>query len=129
MPDEERSKDRELAAKAGRKGGEQSHGGGGQRVSQDDNERGGSGNFANDPERASEAGRKDGQRQMLATARSASARRASPLFSIKPGPPFKTPSSHAVTPDLARWRGRIHHAVADGGLRSPFQLSGYLGVT
>ncbi len=60
VPDDERSfsKDRELAAQAGRKGGEHSHGGG----SHGDGQRGGSGNFANDRERASEAGRRGGQR-------------------------------------------------------------------
>lgn len=94
VPDEKRSfsKDHELAAEAGRKGGENSHGGrqqsassqsdrqqgerqqGGQNrgggdqqsASGHDNRqqgghRGGSGNFAEDRERASEAGRKGGQ--------------------------------------------------------------------
>lgn len=80
VPDEKRSfsQDRELASEAGRKGGENSTGGqqeaGGQSRNQQDGEgrtqqgsqgrdgqRGGEGNFANDPERASEAGRKGGQ--------------------------------------------------------------------
>ncbi|MDR3497384.1 MAG: general stress protein [Ancalomicrobiaceae bacterium] len=47
MPDEKRSfsRDHDLAAEAGRKGGQAS-----------------GGNFANDPERASEAGRKGGRK-------------------------------------------------------------------
>jgi general stress protein YciG len=81
VPDEKRSfsQDRELAAEAGRKGGEASGGGnrqggdggqqnggdGGQQNggqgNQQGGQRGGSGNFANDRERASEAGRKGGQ--------------------------------------------------------------------
>ncbi len=70
VPDEKRSfsQDRELAAEAGRKGGEASHGGqqqasgsGGSQQGGSGSERGGSGNFANDRERASEAGRKGGQ--------------------------------------------------------------------
>lgn len=94
VPDEKRSfsKDHDLAAEAGRKGGENSHGsrqqsasgqsdrqqgerqqgdqsrsgGGQQSASGHDNRqqgghRGGSGNFAEDRERASEAGRKGGQ--------------------------------------------------------------------
>lgn len=63
VPDEERSfsQDRELAAEAGRKGGEHSHGGG-SHGGQGGGQRGGEGNFANDRERASEAGRKGGQR-------------------------------------------------------------------
>ena len=80
VPDEKRSfsQDPELAAEAGRKGGETSGGGnrqggdggeqnggqgGGQggQGNQQGGQRGGSGNFANDPERASEAGRKGGQ--------------------------------------------------------------------
>jgi len=61
VPDDKRSfsQDRELAAEAGRKGGEHSHGGGG---SHGGGQRGGSGNFASDRERAAEAGRKGGQR-------------------------------------------------------------------
>jgi general stress protein YciG len=51
------SKDHELAAEAGRKGGEHSHGG-----QSHGGHRGGSGNFAENRERASEAGRKGGQR-------------------------------------------------------------------
>ena len=60
VPDEERSfsKDRELASEAGRKGGENSHGGGQRQQSQG----GSGGNFADDPERAAEAGRKGGSR-------------------------------------------------------------------
>ena len=70
VPDEKRSfsQDRQLAADAGRKGGEASHGGqqqasgsGGSQQGGSGSERGGSGNFANDRERASEAGRKGGQ--------------------------------------------------------------------
>jgi general stress protein YciG len=76
VPDEKRSfsQDRELAAEAGRKGGEASGGGnrqgneGGEQSGGRGNQqggqgqqRGGSGNFANDRERASEAGRKGGQ--------------------------------------------------------------------
>jgi general stress protein YciG len=73
VPDEKRSfsQDRELAAEAGRKGGEASGGGnrqggeGGQQSggqgNQQGGQRGGSGNFAADRERASEAGRKGGQ--------------------------------------------------------------------
>lgn len=63
VPDEKRSfsQDRQLAADAGRKGGENSHGGqqqasGGGSIQQ------GGGNFADDPERAAEAGRKGGSR-------------------------------------------------------------------
>jgi uncharacterized protein len=66
------AKDPELAAEAGRKGGENSHGGsasdddrGSQRArSNDDSAKGGSGrggNFAQDREKASEAGRKGGR--------------------------------------------------------------------
>ena len=82
VPDDKRSfsKDPQLAAEAGREGGQQSGGqrqnqtgrqdqnSGGQQQAEGGNERqqggerGGSGNFANDPERASEAGRKGGQR-------------------------------------------------------------------
>ncbi|MBZ9936941.1 stress-induced protein [Mesorhizobium sp. BR1-1-16] len=75
VPDEKRSfsKDHQMAAEAGRKGGEASQGGQGsqggqQQASQSGSgsqqggpERGGSGNFANDRERAAEAGRKGGQ--------------------------------------------------------------------
>jgi uncharacterized protein len=63
VPAEERSfaKDRELAAEAGRKGGEHSHGGQ-QQSGGSSGQQGGGGNFANDRERASEAGRKGGQR-------------------------------------------------------------------
>jgi general stress protein YciG len=80
VPDEKRSfsQDRELAAEAGRRGGEASGGGnrqggnGGQQSgqgggqqggqgNQQGGQRGGSGNFAQDRERASEAGRKGGQ--------------------------------------------------------------------
>ena len=85
VPDEKRSysQDRELAAEAGRKGGEASGGNrqgnqGGQQSGGDQGgqsggqgnpqggqsgqqgQRGGSGNFAEDPERAAEAGRKGG---------------------------------------------------------------------
>lgn len=61
VPDDKRSfsQDRELAAEAGRKGGEHSHGGGG---SHGGGQRGGGGNFVSDRERAAEAGRKGGQR-------------------------------------------------------------------
>ncbi len=65
VPPEERtfSKDRQMAAEAGRKGGEHSHGGQQQGSSHSGSaQQGGSGNFANDRERASEAGRKGGQR-------------------------------------------------------------------
>ncbi|MDU0343182.1 con-10 family general stress protein [Bosea rubneri] len=75
VPDEKRSfsQDRELASEAGRKGGENSTGGqqqagqqgrsqqGGDGQEGRDSQRGGEGNFANDRERASEAGRKGGQ--------------------------------------------------------------------
>ena len=78
VPDEKRSfsQDRELAAQAGRKGGEASGGGSrqgnegeggmqsggrGNQQGGQGQQRGGSGNFANDRERASEAGRKGGQ--------------------------------------------------------------------
>jgi general stress protein YciG len=66
VPDEERSfsKDRELAAEAGKKGGQSRSGSGGSSSSSDQSTsegRGGGGNFAEDPERASEAGRKGGQ--------------------------------------------------------------------
>jgi len=66
--DDERSfsKDRELAAEAGRRGGEHSPGGrheaqGGDGRRDGDGHRGGGGNFAGDRERAAEAGRKGGQ--------------------------------------------------------------------
>lgn len=83
VPDEKRSfsQDPQLAAEAGRKGGEMSggnqsdsgsgqqgsgqQGGGQQNAQQDDRQDGrqsGGGNFADDPQRASEAGRKGGQR-------------------------------------------------------------------
>jgi general stress protein YciG len=70
VPAEKRSfsQDHDLASEAGRKGGENSHGGNNQQQASGNNrgqqgsERGGSGNFANDRERASEAGRKGGQR-------------------------------------------------------------------
>lgn len=70
VPDEKRSfsQDRELAAEAGRKGGEsrgdgrqQQAASGSDRGQQDGGRRGGEGNFANDRERAAEAGRKGGQ--------------------------------------------------------------------
>jgi uncharacterized protein len=69
VPDEKRSfsQDRELAAEAGRKGGQQSGGGsaqggnGGQQSGGNGGQQGG-GNFAQDREKASEAGRKGGQR-------------------------------------------------------------------
>ncbi|MGO4171534.1 general stress protein [Bosea sp. TAF32] len=74
VPAEKRSfsQDPELASEAGKKGGENSHGGQ-QQASESDRgqqgggareqgEHGGSGNFADDRERASEAGRKGGQR-------------------------------------------------------------------
>lgn len=69
VPDEERSfsKDRELAAEAGKKGG-QARGGAhaSSRTEEAESDthgdkRGGAGNFANDRERASEAGRKGGE--------------------------------------------------------------------
>ncbi|HAC01970.1 general stress protein [Brevundimonas diminuta] len=59
------SKDHELAAEAGRKGGQASQGGGGASASHrgDDSDGAGrGGNFADDPQRASEAGRKGGER-------------------------------------------------------------------
>jgi general stress protein YciG len=69
VPAEKRSfsQDHELAAEAGRKGGESSQGGqqsasdNGRKPQASNGERGGSGNFANDREKASEAGRKGGQ--------------------------------------------------------------------
>jgi general stress protein YciG len=67
VPKEERSfsKDHELAAEAGRKGGEASHGGHGHSGKEDSKATshtasGHGGNFADDPERAAEAGRKGG---------------------------------------------------------------------
>ena len=73
VPDDKRSfsQDRELAAEAGRQGGQHSHGGNkpaGAREQQEPrggaqhDQRGGSGNFAQDRERASEAGKKGGSR-------------------------------------------------------------------
>jgi uncharacterized protein len=61
VPDEKRSfsQDRELAAEAGRKGGQQSGGNGGQQGGNGGQQ--GGGNFAQDREKASEAGRKGGQ--------------------------------------------------------------------
>nr|WP_258526240.1 KGG domain-containing protein [Brevundimonas diminuta] len=59
------SKDHELAAEAGRKGGQASQGGDGASATRQGDVSGGSaggGNFADDPERASEAGRKGGER-------------------------------------------------------------------
>lgn len=74
VPDDERSfsKDRELAAEAGRKGGEHGHGGrqeaqGGDGRRDGDGHRGGGGNFAEDRERAAEAGRKGGSALMRGT--------------------------------------------------------------
>lgn len=77
VPDEKRSfsRDPQMAAEAGRKGGQQSGGGqgrggqqgGGQQGGGQQNQEGGrgqgqqGGNFADDRERASEAGRKGGQ--------------------------------------------------------------------
>jgi general stress protein YciG len=73
VPDEKRSfsQDPQLAAEAGREGGQQSGGqrsggqqSGGQQQAEggDNRQQGGGGNFAEDRERASEAGRKGGQR-------------------------------------------------------------------
>lgn len=69
VPAEKRSfsQDHDLASEAGRKGGENSHGGqqqasGSDRGQQGGDQRGGSGNFANDRDKASEAGQKGGQR-------------------------------------------------------------------
>ncbi|MGX8271059.1 general stress protein [Brevundimonas diminuta] len=59
------SKDHELAAEAGRKGGQISQGGDGAsatRQADDSDGSGRGGNFADDPERAAEAGRKGGER-------------------------------------------------------------------
>jgi general stress protein YciG len=67
------AQDRELAAEAGRKGGQASHGGGGQQNAQGGGggqqgggggggqQRGGGGNFAQDRQKASEAGKKGGE--------------------------------------------------------------------
>jgi general stress protein YciG len=70
VPDEKRSfsQDRELAAAAGRKGGQASGGNfakNPQRASEAGRKGGqaSGGNFAHDPERASEAGRKGGERR------------------------------------------------------------------
>ena len=62
VPPEERSfsKDRALAAEAGRKGGEASHGGRRNQNAQQSGSGGNAGNFANDRDRAAEAGRKGG---------------------------------------------------------------------
>lgn len=56
------SKDHELAAEAGRKGGEASHRGEGDSRQEKDEGSGRGGNFADNPDRASEAGRKGGER-------------------------------------------------------------------
>ncbi|WP_413298452.1 con-10 family general stress protein [Brevundimonas phoenicis] len=59
------SKDHELAAEAGQKGGQASQGDGGASATREGDDSDGSGrggNFADDPERASEAGRKGGER-------------------------------------------------------------------
>jgi len=71
VPAEKRSfsQDPGLASEAGKKGGESSRGGQqqassserGQQGGRDGNERGGSGNFAEDREKASDVGRKGGQ--------------------------------------------------------------------
>jgi len=62
VPPEERSfsKDRALAAEAGRKGGEASHGGRRSRQQNAATSAGGEGNVAADPDRAAQAGRKGG---------------------------------------------------------------------
>ena len=63
VPDEKRSfsQDRELAAEAGREGGQHSHGGNKPGTSQHDGSpQSGGGNFAQDRERAAEAGKKGG---------------------------------------------------------------------
>ena len=68
VPDDKRSfsQDHELAAEAGREGGQHSHGGNKPGASADADKgqghRGGGGNFAEDRERAAEAGRKGGER-------------------------------------------------------------------
>lgn len=65
VPAEKRpfAQDHELAAEAGRKGGQNSHGGGNTAGESSGNSGGSSsgGNFANDRQKASEAGRKGGQ--------------------------------------------------------------------
>ena len=55
--------DPERPSEAGKKGGQDSHGGRSRESSEDQqaSERGGSGNFSNDQERAREAGRKGGE--------------------------------------------------------------------
>lgn len=57
------ARDHDLAAEAGRKGGEASSGsqGSGSQGSEESGRRGGPGNFAEDPGRAADAGRKGGQ--------------------------------------------------------------------
>ena len=67
VPEEKRSfsQDPELAAQAGHEGGQQSHSGNKPRSSKgsdSDTSSGGGGNFAEDRERASEAGRKGGSK-------------------------------------------------------------------
>jgi general stress protein YciG len=90
VPAEERSfsKDHELAAEAGRKGGKRSHGGqtsgshqGGQAHGGHPRggHQGGPGNFAEDRERASEAGRKGRRARSRQSVEPASTRRASQL--------------------------------------------------
>ncbi|EFH11689.1 general stress protein [Pseudoroseomonas cervicalis] len=63
VPAEKRpfAQDPELAAEAGRKGGQNSHGGGGSSGGGSSGGSSSGGNFANDREKASEAGRKGGQ--------------------------------------------------------------------
>ncbi|MDQ1081382.1 general stress protein [Pseudoroseomonas cervicalis] len=63
VPAEKRpfAQDHELAAEAGRKGGQNSHGGGNASGGNASGGSGSGGNFANDREKASEAGRKGGQ--------------------------------------------------------------------
>ena len=59
------SKDHELAAEAGQKGGQASQGDGGASATREGDDSDGSGrggNFADDPERAAEVGRKGGER-------------------------------------------------------------------
>lgn len=55
------AQDREHASEAGKKGGEQSHGGQHQQSTHGSGKQQGGGNFAEDRERASEAGKKGGQ--------------------------------------------------------------------
>jgi general stress protein YciG len=55
------SQDPELAAEAGRKGGQASHGGGGSQSGQSSGGQAAGGNFAEDREKASKAGQKGGQ--------------------------------------------------------------------